>query len=270
MSSPTYKAKYSIKWENSEAYELFVGRWSRLVGKEFLKWLAPVPGIRWLDVGCGTGALSETILQLTEPLSVRGIDLSEDFVAYCRERIHAQQASFEKGDALALPLETSSFDAAVSGLVHNFLPQNEKALAEMKRVVRPGGMIAIYVWDYAGKMQMLRHFWNTAVSLDPTAYDLDEGRRFSECQPSPLVEQFTRAGLGDVKVTSIDVWTDFKNFDDYWKPFLGGQGPAPSYTSSLDAKQRLELRDRLQEGLPAAVDGSIPLIARAWAVCGIR
>jgi len=241
-----------------------------LVGKEFLKWLAPVPGIRWLDVGCGTGALSESILQFTEPLFVKGIDLSEDFVNYCRGQIPGRQASFESGDALALPIETASFDAAVSGLVHNFLPQNEKALSEMKRVVRPGGMIAIYVWDYGGKMQLLRHFWNAAVALDPTAFDLDEGRRFSNCIPGPLVEQFSRSGLYNIKVTYIDIWTDFKNFDDYWTPFLGGQGPAPSYTASLDEKQRAALHDRLQASLPTAVDGSIPLIARAWAVCGIR
>ncbi len=268
--SPTYKAKPTIKWKNSEAYEHFVGRWSRPVAQEFLKWLAPVPGIRWLDIGCGTGALSESILQLTEPLSVKGIDLSEDFVSYCREKLSAKQASFEKGDALSLAIETASFDAAVSGLVHNFLPQNESALIEKKRVVRPGGMIAIYVWDYGGKMQMLRHFWNAAVAIDPTAYDLDEGRRFFACKPEPLVEQFRRIGLDNIKVTSIDIWTEFKSFDDYWTPFLGGQGPAASYVASLDAKQRVALRDRLQASLPVAVDGSIPLIARAWAVCGIR
>ncbi len=270
MPTPTYNAKPSIKWENSEAYELFIGRWSRLVGKEFLKWLAPVPGIRWLDVGCGSGALSEAILQLTEPLSVKGIDLSEGFVDYCRVQIPDQQASFEKGDALSLALESASFDAAVSGLVHNFLPQNDRALAEMKRVVRPGGMIALYVWDYGGRMQLLRHFWNAAVALDPTAYDLDEGRRFSECRPGKLVEQFNRVGFNDVRVTPIDIWTDFKNFDDYWMPFLGRQGPAPSYVASLGAKQRAVLRDRLLASLPVADDGSIPLMARAWAVCGIR
>ncbi len=268
--SQTVKSKLSIKWENSAAYEHFVGRWSKLVSQEFLKWLAPVPGIRWLDVGCGTGALSEAILQFTEPLQVKGIDLSEEFVSYCREQIRAGQASFETGDALALSIETASFDAAVSGLVHNFLSKNEKALAEMKRVVRPGGMIAVYVWDYGQKMQLLRHFWNAAVALDPTAYDLDEGRRFSDCNPERLLEQFGQAGLYNIKVAPIDIWTDFKNFDDYWTPFLGGQGPAPSYTASLDAKQRAALRDRLQISLPAAIDGSIPLIARAWAVCGIR
>jgi ubiquinone/menaquinone biosynthesis C-methylase UbiE len=270
MSSPAYNAKPSISWKNSAAYEHFIGRWSRLIGKEFLTWLSPVPGIRWLDVGCGTGALSEAIFQLTEPLSVIGIDLSEDFVTYCREHIPNQRASFEKGDALTLPFDAASFDAAVSGLVHNFLPQNQRALAEMKRVVRPGGMISLYVWDYGSKMQLLRHFWNAAKALDPTVYDLDEGRRFSGCKPEPLVEQFTRAGLEQIKVTPIDVWTDFKDFDDYWTPFQGGQGPAPTYTASLDSKHRAALRELLKASLPAAVDGSIPLIARAWAVCGIR
>jgi len=270
VPTQSYKAKSPINWKNSEAYELFVGRWSRLAGREFLKWLAPVPGIRWLDIGCGTGALSQSILQLTEPNLVKGIDLSENFIQYCREKVAGQNASFDVGDALALPVETGSFDAAVSGLVLNFLPQSERALSEMKRVVRPGGMIAVYVWDYAGKMQLLRHFWNAAVALDPTAYDLDEGRRFSNCKPDLLKEQFNKAGLGNVKVAPIDVWTEFKNFEDYWRPFLGGQGPAPSYTASLDAKQRAALRDRIQAGLPSAVDGTIPLIARAWAVCGIR
>ncbi len=268
--SPSYKAKPSINWENSETYENYVGRWSRLVSKEFLKWLAPVPGIRWLDIGCGTGALSEAILQYTEPGFVRGIDLSEGFVQYCREQFSGQHASFDVGDALALPVETGAFDAAVSGLVHNFLPQNDQALAEMKRVVRPGGMIAIYVWDYSGKMQLLRHFWNAAVAVDPTAFDLDEGRRFSTCQPEPLVEQFQRAGLYDIRLTPIDVWTEFKNFEDFWTPFLGGQGPAPSFTASLDGRHRTALRDRLQTNLPTAVDGSVSLTARAWAVCGIR
>ena len=272
VPTQSYKAKSSINWKNSEAYELFVGRWSRLVGREFIKWLAPVPGIRWLDIGCGTGALSQSILQLTEPNLVKGIDLSESFIQYCREQVARgnEQASFDVGDALALPVETGSFDAAVSGLVLNFLPQTERALTEMKRVVRPGGMIAIYVWDYSGKMQLLRYFWNAAVALDPTAYDLDEGRRFSNCQPDKLVEQFNNVGLYDVKVAPIDVWTEFKDFDDYWTPFLGGQGHAPSYTASLEAKQRAALRNRLQVGLPSAVDGSIPFIARAWAVCGIR
>ncbi len=268
--SSTSQAKPNIKWENSEAYELFIGRWSRLAGREFLKWLAPVPGIRWLDVGCGTGALCEAIVELTAPLTVKGIDLSQGFVEYCREQIRAPQASFEKGDAFSLALETASFDAAVSGLVHNFLPQNDRALAEMKRVVRPGGMIAIYVWDYSGRMQLLRHFWNAAVTLDPTALDLDEGRRFSDCEPGKLAEQFKRAGLDNVRVTPIDIWTEFKNFDDFWQPFLGGQGPAPSYVSSLEPRPLAALRDRLLAGLPTAVDGSIPLIARAWAVCGIR
>lgn len=270
VPTQSYKAKATINWKNSEAYELFVGRWSRLAGREFLKWLAPVPGIRWLDIGCGTGALSQSILQMTEPSVVKGIDLSDSFIQYCRDRIPDQHASFDVGDALALPVETGAFDAAVSGLVLNFLPQAERALLEMKRVVRPGGMIAVYVWDYGGRMQLLRHFWNAAVALDPTAYDLDEGRRFSNCKPGPLAEQFKKVGLFDVRAAPIDVQTEFKSFEDYWEPFLGGQGPAPSYTASLDTEQKAALRDRIRAGLTVAVDGTISLIARAWAVCGIR
>ena len=158
----------------------------------------------------------------------------------------------------------------VAGLVLHFVPQPQLALSEMIRVAKPGGRVAAYVWDYAGKMQLLRHFWNAAAALDPQAADLDEGRRFPLCQPQPLVELFQSAGLKNVEVRAIDISTDFKDFDDYWSPFLGGQGPAPSYTLSLSEDQRAALRERLRAGLPIALDGSIPLVARTWAVRGVR
>jgi hypothetical protein len=131
-------------------------------------------------------------------------------------------------------------------------------------------MVAAYVWDYAGKMQLMRHFWNAATALDPAASELDEGHRFPLCQPNPLKELFQQAGLKEVEVCPIDIATDFQDFDDYWVPFLGGQGPAPGYAMSLSEAQRVALRERIRAGLPFALDGSIPLVARAWAVRGIR
>jgi hypothetical protein len=131
-------------------------------------------------------------------------------------------------------------------------------------------VVAAYVWDYAGEMQFMRHFWSAAVDIDPAAYDLDEGRRFPLCQPDPLRELFQGAGLGAVEVRRIDIATDFRDFDDYWMPFLGGQGPAPSYAKSLSDEQLASLRERIRAGLPFASDGSIPLMARAWAVRGVR
>jgi SAM-dependent methyltransferase len=255
-------------WAIGEAYEPYVGRWSRAVAREFLTWLAIPPGSRWLDVGSGTGALSATILAGASPASVTGIDSSDGFVAYARERVADPRASFRQADAQTLPFPPASFDAAVSGLVLNFVPQPERAVAEMARVTRPGGTVAVYLWDYAGEMQLMRHFWDAAAALDPAAAPLDEGRRFPLCRPEPLERLFAGAGLKDVALRAIDVPTVFRDFDDYWSPFLGGQGPAPAYVVSLSAERRATLCDHLRATLPTASDGSIHLTARAWAARG--
>jgi SAM-dependent methyltransferase len=269
MNDPSPSARPQETWASGAAYELYVGRWSRLVAREFLDWLAVAPGSRWLDVGCGTGALSQTILEVSAPEHVKGIDRSDMHITYARSHVQDQRASFDIGDAQALPDETARSDAAVSGLVLNFLPQPELAVREMARVVTPSGIVAAYVWDYAGKMQLMRHFWNAAVALDPAALNLDEGRRFPLCQPEPLRQLFQRAGLTPVDVRAIDIATDFQDFDDYWSPFLGGRGPAPGYAMALSDERRAALRERIHAGLPFALDGSIPLVARAWAVRGV-
>lgn len=268
--SESESAPLQETWASGEAYELYVGRWSRLVAREFLDWLGIPPGQRWLDVGCGTGALSQTILQVAGPARVKGMDLSEGFIARAQQQILDDRAQFQVGDAQELPEETATHDAVVSGLALNFIPDPHQALSEMRRVVKPGGRVAAYVWDYAGRMQMMRHFWNAAAAVDPNAFDLDEGRRFPICGPAPLAGLFEKAGLMKVEVRPIDISTEFKDFDDYWSPFLGGQGPAPSYAMSLSEAQRLALRERIRHGLPFALDGSIPLVARAWAVQGWR
>ena len=268
MSDDHKRTQPQDVWGSGDAYERYVGRWSRLVAREFLNWLSVASNSHWIDVGCGTGALSQTILALAAPAQVKGIDRSDGFVARAREQVQDSRASFEVGDAQALPDEAARYDAAVSGLALNFIPQPDRAVSEMTRVVKPDGLVAAYVWDYAGKMQLLRHFWDAAAALDPLARELDEGRRFPICQPNPLRELFQNAGLRDVEVRPLDIATDFRDFDDYWTPFLGGQGPAPGYAMSLSAEQRSALRERIRIGLPFALDGSIPLVARAWAVRG--
>jgi hypothetical protein len=140
----------------------------------------------------------------------------------------------------------------------------------MTRVTRTGGLVAVYLWDYADRMQMIRHFFDAAVALDPNASELDEGRRFPICQPDALSQLFKSAGLNNVEVRPIEVSTHFRNFDDYWLPFLGGQGPAPSYLMSLSEERRIALREQVRAGLPFASDGSIPLVARAWAARGLH
>jgi SAM-dependent methyltransferase len=257
-------------WASGAAYEAYVGRWSRLVAREFLSWLSVPAGSHWLDVGCGTGALSQTVLGLAAPGRVTGLDRSAEQVASARERIPDERAQFGVSDAQSLAIEAETYHAVISGLMINFVPEPRRAMVEMARVAKSNGVIAAYVWDYAGKMQLMRHFWNAAAALDSAAHDLDEGRRFPLCQPEPLHDLFQGAGLRDVEVRPIDIATNFRDFEDYWQPFLGGQGPAPGYVRSLTAEQRSVLRERIKIGLPFAPDGSIPMIARAWAVRGFR
>lgn len=255
-------------WERGDPYERYVGRWSRRLAPRFLAWLAVPPGRRWLDVGCGTGALCAAIAQHASPASLAGVEPSPGFLDTARRHL-AGQAELRDGSAAALPFEDASFDAVVSGLVLNFVPDQPAALAEMRRVACVGATVAAYVWDYAGRMELMRAFWDAAAALDPAAAKLDEGVRFPLCRPAALEALLAGAGLADVQTTALDVPTVFENFADYWEPFLGGQGPAPAYAMSLDEAARARLRERLRERLPAQPDGSIALTARAWAVRGI-
>ena len=251
-------------WERGSPYEQYVGRWSRRVAPLFLSWLAIPAGRRWLDVGCGTGALCAAIVDRCSPASVAGIEPSEGFLKTARENL-AGRATLHQGSATAIPLDDRAVDVVVSGLVLNFVPDQRAALAEMARVTGKGGTIAAYVWDYAGKMELMRYFWDAAVELNPGAASLDEGVRFPLCRPEALEKLFADAGLEGVEVKPIDIPTPFANFDDYWQPFLGGQGPAPAYAMSLDETARARLRDCMRERVPTAADGSISLTARAWA-----
>ena len=210
------------------------------------------------------------MLRACAPSAVLGVDPSAAFVAWAAARVDDPRASFREGTAAALPVFDASVDVVVSGLVLNFVPDRPAALAEMRRTVRPGGLVAAYVWDYAEGMQLIRRFWDAAADRDPAARTLDEGVRFPDCRPAPLAELFTAAGLDEVDVAAVVVPTDFPGFDDCWTPFLGGTGPAPAHVASLGEDARVALREALRTGLPIADDGSIHLTARAWAVRGRR
>ena len=197
-------------WASGDAYEPYVGRWSRLVAREFVAWLGIPPNRDWLDVGCGTGALSQVILATASPRQVTGVDPSDGFVSFASHSVTDQRAAFQVGDAQKLPVPDSSFDTTVAGLVLNFIPNQAKAVREMKRATRPGGAVAAYVWDYSGEMQMMRHFWDAAVALDAGAIPLDEGRRFPVCHPDPLASIFQDVGLGGVEVRAIDAPDDIQ------------------------------------------------------------
>ena len=257
----------SDTWERGNPYEQYIGRWSRKVAPSFLAWLDQPVGKRWLDVGCGTGALSAAILDHCAPDSVVGVEPSEGFRALAVRNLDGR-ARLLAGDASALPLDDGACDVVVSGLVLNFLPDLTAALSEMRRVTARGGTIAAYVWDYAEGMEIIKYFWDAAASLDPAAARLHEGARFPVCEPVALRAAFEGAGLTGGGTASLDAIAEFADFDDYWRPFLGGQGPAPAYAMSLAVEQRATLRDKLKSALPPPAGGVISLRARAWAVRG--
>ena len=257
-------------WAAGDAYEPYIGRWSRVVAREFLAWLGDAAAATCIDVGCGTGALTQTILATHDRAQVNAIDASHGFVSYARAHTSDARATFTVADARSLPFASESAHAAVSALVLNFVPNPSAAVAEMTRVVRRKGVVATYLWDYAEGMESIRRFWDAAIELHPSATELDEARRFPLCDPTALASLWTSAGLTSVESRPIEISTRFTSFDDYWTPFLGGQGPAPTFVKQLGETDRQALREYLRAALPTDGDGAVTLMARAWAVRGAR
>lgn len=245
-----------------------MGRWSAPIAEQFVGWLAVPAGGAWVDVGCGTGRLSAQIIATASPAMLLGVDPSPGFIELATRRLGGPTVRFAEGRADAIPASPSSADAVVSGLVLNFAPDVGAALAEARRVAKPGGIVAAYVWDYVERMGLIRTFWDAAVALDPRAAELDEGRRFATSRPGRLREAWVAAGLHGVELRSIETTMRFVSFDDYWQPFTTDVGPAPGYASSLPEEHRARLRERLRASLPTGDDGSIELVANAWAVLG--
>lgn len=257
-------------WREADAYEGFMGRWSRPLGSRFLSWLAIPPGAHWLEVGCGTGALTSSIRELSAPGSVTACDTAAPFVAYCAAEVKGPGITIVVGGPGGLPRRRPGYDAVVSSLVLNFLPEPAVALSEMREHCVPGGCVAATVWDYSDGMELLRIFWDEAIALDPTVRSLDEGERFPLCRPDALRALFEAAELEDVTVAALTVPTRFPSFDDYWRPFTRGVGPAPRYLASLSAARRHALEARLRSRLMRTDTVGIALSARAWAARGRR
>ena len=184
-----------------------------------------------------------------------------------KERI-SNKTAFKAGHVDNIPFENERFEIVVSGLTLNFFPNLESAFSEMKRVITPDGVIAAYVWDYAGRMDFLRYFWDAAYQLDSKSKTHDEGIRFPVCNSNQLSIVFQEAGMVEIETSDLDINTVFTNFEDYWNPFLGGQGPAPSYLASLSEKLQNDLKDHLRNRLHCEYDGSIKLLGRAIAIKG--
>lgn len=256
-------------WSGGAAYEQYMGRWSRRIAPQFLDWFNAPPGSDWIDIGCGTGVLSNVILAAYAPEQVAGVDPSEAFIKIAESETDDRRFTCQQGDGAALPHDDNSFSTAVSGLVLNFIGDKDKAVAEMVRVVRPGGAVGLYVWDYAGHMQIMRYFFDAAIELDAAAQKFDDGTNAPICRPAPLKALFENAGLRDIAVQGIDIPTPFVNFDDYWTPFLGGRGSAPKYCASLSPEAQKQLRETLRNRLPTGPDGEILMASRAWAIKGL-
>jgi SAM-dependent methyltransferase len=258
-------------WHATDAYEAYVGRWSRPLAEAFLAWFAVPMWSRWLDVGCGTGALTEAVLDASDPIAVVGIDPSPEFLGVAQRHVSDPRARFEIGDARALPVTSDGYDAVVAGLVLNFVPDPAPAVAEMVRAARPGGAVGAYVWDYRGKMQRAQYFWEAVAATDAEAAALDARPHFHTCEPEPMTDLFRAAGLGDVTVRAIDLPMGFRDLDDFWLPHtLAGAAAAQRYVSGLDDDRNAALREQLRVTLPFAADGSLHLIDRAWAVRGTK
>ena len=254
-------------WSAGDSYELYRGRWSRSIASRFLDWLNAPPEQDWLEVGCGSGALSSEILARCQPRSVVGLDQSEDFVRTAENKVVDDRARFFVGDAQNIDLPDESMDYVVSALVLNFIPDKNRALTEMRRVAKPGGTIAFYVWDYpGGGVEFMHTFWHVAVALDPTASELAEDKRFPDCTEGRLSDLASRNGLTNVESSAIEAPAVFKSFDDFWHPFTLGAGPAPGYCISLNDDDRENLRATLERQVIALPDGTIPMKIRAWAI----
>jgi SAM-dependent methyltransferase len=257
----------SDKWQSGDAYERYMGRWSRQLAPRFLRGLEVPPAQRWLDVGCGTGALSAAIIECCAPQAVIGVDPSEGFLATAKARLPAH-VLLHRAAAHEMPLHDAAVDVAVSALLLNFVPDAAAALREMARVTMGGGQVAACLWDYAEKMDLIRTYWDAAAQLGLVPPGQDQGERFPICRPDALAAAFAGAGLQQVEVSAIEIEMHFVDFDDYWQPFLGGQGPAPAHAMSLDEPVRTRLRDLIRARLPVQPGGAIHLAARAWAARG--
>jgi SAM-dependent methyltransferase len=253
----------------SHSYEPFMGRWSRRLAPEFVDFAGVQDGESILDVGSGTGALSAAAAEGRPRTHVTGVEKAPDYVAAARQRTPRRNVRFVVGDAHALDFSDATFDRALSLLSLNFMPDPARALAEQIRVTRPGGLIAAAVWDYGDGMEMLRAFWTEAVANDSSCAARDE-RYMPLCRHSQLSALWLSQGMLAVGERPITIEQPFRSFDDFWLPFLGGQGPAGAYVAGLGANKRDALRERLRVRLQGdgPLDLPFTLTARAWAVKG--
>jgi ubiquinone/menaquinone biosynthesis C-methylase UbiE len=253
-------AHHTIRFTDGAAYDRLMAPWSRAVGKQFLEWLALPPGLRWLDVGCGTGAFTEFVLEQANPRDVSAVDPADEQIAYARTKPAAKRANFRLAEAQTLPFADGAFDVAAMALVITFVPDPAKALAEMKRVVKPGGTIGTYVWDFLGKgntQQPLREAVEAmGIPVLPTP-----GHIHSRLKSLRTI--FTAAGLDAVSVRPIEIEISYANFDEYWTAQTGFANTVVQHMRKMTEAQVEELKAHLRVRLPRDKSGRI--VYKAWA-----
>ena len=257
-------ATNQIRFDDGAAYERYMGKWSQLAGETFLDWLAPKSGLRWLDVGCGNGAFTEMLVERCAPVSVQGIDPSEGQLAYARTRPASRLAQFRQGDAMAQPFPDDTFDAAVMPLVIFFVPDPARGVAEMVRVVRPGGCVAAYAWDMVGggfPYEAL-HDEMRAMGVEVPVPPSRDASRIDAMR-----DLWIGAGLDAIETKEIIVQRTFADFDDYWTTILGGPSVGPKL-AEMASEDLAVLKARMRAHLPADTTGGISYNARANAAKG--
>jgi ubiquinone/menaquinone biosynthesis C-methylase UbiE len=259
----------AVRFTDGEGYEKFMGQWSRVAGRLFLDWLSLPKGLQWLDVGCGTGAFTEIIQQLSGAAEIVGLDPSAAQISYAGSRNTADRVRFQIADARSIPFDDGSFDVAVSGLVLNFIPDREKAVFEMQRVVRSAGTVAAYVWDFARGSSTAQHLDWAAKELEGPGYRRTELNAASTTEEN-LKSLFERGGLTGVETRAIEVGVKFRDFDDYWKSNTTFTSPIGNFVKALTEEKRQRLMDLVKAKLPIDDQGAISYTARVNAVKGRR
>jgi SAM-dependent methyltransferase len=253
------------------AYQVFLGRWTERLAAALLGSLELPPDGALLDVGCGTGSLAFAMAKHWPGRQVNGVDIAEPYVAFARARAVSGLPVFDLADICSMPYADGAFAAAIAQLVLNFVSDPAMALAEMRRVTRPAGLVAATVWDFRGGLVYQRMFWDTATVLDPTAASVRD-RLFSAplALPETLPKLFTEVGLRAVALQSITIRMDYASFNDYWEPLCGGQGPVGTYVAQLEPALREQIAEAVRLAyLSGAADGPRSLTATAWLTSGV-
>jgi ubiquinone/menaquinone biosynthesis C-methylase UbiE len=256
-------AEVEHSFDDSAAYERFVGRWGRAAGADFLDWVAPPSGARWLDVGCGTGLFTELILDTRSPAAVFAVDQAPAQIDHARRKPAVQRANFRVGDAQALPFPNSTFDVVASALVINFIPDRPRALAEMRRVARAGGVVAGYVWDFTAELSPSGPF---RLGMRQVVTDVPVLPGTEDSRLGALSSLFERAGFEEIATRSIDVTVSFPNFEEFWLAQTPSYSPTTKMIAAMTDGNRKRLIESVRASLPIHPDGRIEYSARANAI----